>query len=82
MPQLKFTARANRDIEGLPPKAKTQIRDTLRALADDPHSGISLKGPWEGYRRLRSGDYRIIYKISENEIIIHYVRHRREAYRG
>lgn len=81
MSQLKLTARAKRDIEGLPARAKAQIRDALRALADDAYSGISLKGRWEGYRRSRSGDYRIIYRISEDEIIIYYVRHRREAYR-
>jgi hypothetical protein len=38
-----------------------QIRDALRALADDPYRGISLKGRWEGYKRLRSGDQRIIW---------------------
>lgn len=81
MHRLKLTARAKRDVEALPAKPKEQIRDALGALADDPYRGISLKGRWEGYRRLRSGDYRIIYKISDNEIIIHYVRHRREAYR-
>ncbi len=80
MPQLKLTGRAKRDIEALPVKTKEQIEDTLRALAADPR-GISLKGRWEGYKRIRSGDYRIIYKISGDEIIVHYVRHRREAYR-
>lgn len=78
---LKLTAQAKRDVETLPAKLKEQIRDALRILADDPYGGISLKGRWEGYRRLRSGDYRIIYRISDDEIIVHYVRHRREAYR-
>lgn len=64
----------------MPIKAREQIMDALRTLAVDP-SGISLKGRWEGYRRIRSGDYRIIYKLSGDEIIIHYVCHRREAYR-
>lgn len=81
MHRLKLTARAKRDVEALPAKLKEQIRDALRTLAGDPYRGIDLKGRWVGYRRLRSGDYRIIYKISDNEIIIHYVRHRREAYR-
>jgi mRNA-degrading endonuclease RelE of RelBE toxin-antitoxin system len=82
MRKLRFTARAGRDIEALPARAKEQIRGALRVLVDDPHGGISLKGPWEGYRRFRSGDYRIIYKISVDEVVIYYIRHRREAYRG
>ena len=82
MRKLRFTARAGRDIEALPAIAKEQIRGALTVLVDDPHGGISLKGPWEGYRRFRSGDYRIIYKISGDEVVIYYIRHRREAYRG
>ena len=81
MPQLKLTARAKRDIEALPARAKEQIKGAMRTLTEDPHQGINLKGRWEGYRRFRSGDYRIIYKISGEEVIVHYVRHRREAYR-
>lgn len=48
MRQLKLTARAERDIDALPAKAKEQIKDALRTLADDPCRGISLKGRWEG----------------------------------
>lgn len=81
MARLSFTARANRDIEGLPATTKEQIKEALLALASEPYSGIGLRGRWEGYRRIRSGSYRIIYRVSGDEIIIHYVRHRREAYR-
>ncbi len=81
MHQLRLTARAKRDIEALPIKTQEQIREALKSLADDPYSGVSLKGQWEGYRRFRSGDYRIIYRIFGDETVIHYVRHRREAYR-
>ncbi|MBF0477854.1 MAG: type II toxin-antitoxin system RelE/ParE family toxin [Candidatus Omnitrophica bacterium] len=40
-------------------------------LAQDPKElGKPLKGEFQGYWRYRWGDYRVIYKISEEEILI------------
>lgn len=40
-------------------------------LAKDPKGlGKPLKGEFEGYWRYRWGDYRVIYKISDPEILI------------
>jgi mRNA interferase RelE/StbE len=52
-------------------------------LAQDPKGlGKSLKGEFQGYWRYRWGDYRVIYKISEREILIVVLRisHRKEVY--
>jgi len=40
-------------------------------LAQDPKElGKPLRGEFQGYWRYRWGDYRVIYKISEREILI------------
>ena len=52
-------------------------------LAKDPKGlGKPLKGDFQGYWRYRWGDYRVIYKISEREILIIILRisHRKEVY--
>lgn len=52
-------------------------------LAKDPKGlGKPLKGDFQGYWRYRWGDYRVIYKISEREILIIVLRisHRKIAY--
>ncbi len=52
-------------------------------LARDPKGlGKPLKGDFQGYWRYRWGDYRVIYKISEKEILIFILRisHRKEVY--
>jgi mRNA-degrading endonuclease RelE of RelBE toxin-antitoxin system len=41
----------------------------------------ALGGPWQGYFRLRVGDYRIIMATAPEEITVMRVRHRSEAYR-
>lgn len=52
-------------------------------LARDPKNlGKPLKGEFQGYWRYRWGDYRVIYKISEKEILIIILRigHRKSIY--
>ena len=52
-------------------------------LAKDPKGlGKLLKGEFDGYWRYRWGDYRVIYKISEQEILIIILRisHRKFVY--
>jgi len=45
--------------------------------------GTQLKGDLTGLRRIRAGQYRIIYEIQKDELIILVVRtgHRKEIYR-
>ena len=82
MAEIRFTRRALRDIRRLPPEGKRKIEITLDQLIDDPQSGDRLYGDWEGYWKLRTGDYRIIYRIVDGATVeVQYVRHRREAYR-
>ncbi|MFA4854353.1 MAG: type II toxin-antitoxin system RelE/ParE family toxin [Candidatus Omnitrophota bacterium] len=52
-------------------------------LACDPKElGKPLKGEFQGYWRYRWGDYRVIYKISEREILITILRisNRKDVY--
>ena len=58
-----------------------QAIDTLR---DQPLAGRPLKGGLRGLRRLRVGDYRIVYELLDDELVVLVVRvaHRREAYRS
>ena len=40
-------------------------------LAKDPRElGKPLKGEFQGYWRYRWGDYRVIYKISDREVLV------------
>lgn len=82
MANLRFTRRARRDIRKLSPEARRKIEVALDQLIDDPRSGDRLHGDWEGYWKLRTTDYRIIYQIVDGATVeVQYVRHRREAYR-
>lgn len=53
-------------------------------LAENPHRvGHPCRGQYEGYHSARRGDYRIIYRIIEDQVVVDVVKidHRRDAYR-
>ncbi len=82
MAELRFTRRAVRDIRKMTPDLRRRLEIALDQLIDDPKAGDPLHGDWEGYWKLRTGDYRIIYRIINAHVVeVQYVRHRREAYR-
>ncbi len=82
MIEVTFTRRALRDVKKLPENAKRRTELAIDELFDDARAGDKLHGEWEGYWKLRAGDYRIIYKIkSETSVEIQYIRRRRTAYR-
>ena len=53
-----------------------------RLVVDPEKYGQPLKGNLKGYRKLRIGEYRIVYKVVEDEISILGIRHRREIYKA
>jgi mRNA interferase RelE/StbE len=65
------------------PKAARAIADAFGVLVDSPAIGIPLHGDLRGRRKYRVGDYRIIYSIEKNQLVIYVLRvaHRKESYR-
>jgi mRNA interferase RelE/StbE len=41
----------------------------------------ALSGDWDGYYRLRVGDFRVIFRIISEELVIVRIRHRSDVYR-
>ena len=48
-----------------------QIARAISRLAQNPERGKSLQGAsWKGYRKYRSGNYRIIYRIEKVRLVV------------
>ena len=76
---------ALRNIQSLPQNVCQRIRDKIDSLAENPrpHGGKSLQGSQKCHLRLRVGDYRIIYRVEADRLLVLVVAvgHRREVYR-
>ncbi|MBI3975388.1 MAG: type II toxin-antitoxin system RelE/ParE family toxin [Armatimonadetes bacterium] len=42
--------------------------------------GAPLRGTLRGYRKLRAGDYRVVFRITADEVAVLAIRHRRDVY--
>lgn len=60
-----------------------RIIDAIDQLAVNPAAGGVLKGEYAGLRRIRIGNYRVVYEVQDQKLIVLVVRigHRREVYR-
>ena len=80
--RLSYTRRAERDIKKLEPKTKDRIGKALLRYREDPFRfAEKLSDPILGEYRFRIGDYRVVFDIEGDEIIVLRVGHRREIYK-
>lgn len=52
-------------------KIGEQITKAIDRLSLHPELGEFLKGEWKGYRKYRTGNYRIIYRIEHARLMIY-----------
>lgn len=72
-----------KDIKGVPQKEILRILALIESLANDPRPSGSKKLSGQERYRIRQGNYRILYEIKDDKLIICVVKvgHRREVYR-
>ena len=74
---------AARAIRKLPPEAKRRVQAMIELLADDARPPAAKKLTARAEWRVRSGDYRVLYRIEDAilTVIVVDAGHRREIYR-
>jgi mRNA interferase RelE/StbE len=79
-----LTPRAEKQIAKLQTADQRRILTRLETLSDNPRpsGSVKLAGTDDGWR-IRVGNFRILYEISDRELIVLVVEigHRREVYR-
>lgn len=84
--RVEFTAAARRDIAKLPQRiAWAALEFCAGPLAENPHRvGKPLIGDLAGLYSARRGEYRIVYAIDDDTVLVEiaYVRRRADVYRS
>ena len=82
--KIIFKPSVHKDLRKLPKTVVQRVLAQIEGLSEKPFPSncIKLEGAERLYR-IRVGDYRVIYQVgtSAKEIIVQYIRHRREVYR-
>jgi len=81
--ELRLKASVAKDLRGLPDADVRRILERIESLRDDPRPVGSEKLASQERYRIRQGNYRILYEIQDQEVVVVIVRigHRREVYR-
>ena len=81
---IRLQPSVEKDVRRIAQSDLRRIFERIEALSADPfpRGVVKLTGA-EGLYRVRAGDYRIVYEVehSSSQIIVQYIRHRRDVYR-
>jgi mRNA interferase RelE/StbE len=82
MAQVQLTPQAADDVQKLPTYIKSRVRDVIARLADWPNvSGAKpMRGELKGAFRIRTGDYRVVFTVKGNVVVVFRVDNRRDVY--
>jgi len=82
--EVRLARRAVRSLEDMQRRDQQRIRAAIDLLAENPRppSCVALQGE-AGVYRVRVGDYRIVYEVLDQVLVVQVVRigYRREVYR-
>ncbi len=83
MYKINIIPSARKDLDSLDKKFFVQIKNKIISLASNPRPSHCLKLTAEEGYRIRSGNYRILYRIDDKNtmIYIYRIKHRKESYR-
>jgi mRNA interferase RelE/StbE len=82
---LRIKKSAIKELEAIPTKAdRRRIVRRIESLANDPRPAGAQKLSGHDRYRIRQGRYRILYSISDRELIVHVIRiaDRKDVYRS
>ncbi|MDI9617366.1 MAG: type II toxin-antitoxin system RelE/ParE family toxin [Methanothrix sp.] len=82
MYRIVLTQRALKDLENIDKEMQSRIAAKLKEYAEDPlKHARKLIHPSIGTYRLRIGDYRVIFDINHENIVILRIGHRKCIYK-
>ena len=80
---IQFKASVRKDLRKIPKKDVLKILTKIESLADNPLPTQAEKLSGDDKYRIRQGNYRILYQIEDDVLLITVVKvgHRRDVYR-
>ena len=77
---IEYGDTALNDLDALPSKQRAQILRKIERLRHGLHGDIKRLRESDVAYRLRMGDYRILFDVEENVIVVRRIGHRKSIY--
>ncbi len=77
---LRIESRALKDLRRLDKRLSKRIVDRIEIMAEDLTGDVKKLTDHSPQYRLRIGDYRVLFDIEDETIVIQLIRNRREVY--
>ena len=78
--QIEFKPRAIKDLKALPAIEHRRIVPKIETLEVDLSGDVKKLTNFSPEYRLRVGNYRVLFEVEEDRVIIYRVLHRKDAY--
>ena len=78
--EIEFKPRAAKDLQGLSKTTQTKILAKIQAMEDDLKGDVKKLTSFTPEYRLRVGNYRILFEIENESIVIYRIKPRDKAY--
>lgn len=69
-----------KDLRSIDSQQSRKILEKIRLLENDLAGNVKKLVDFDKAYRLRVGDYRVLFDVQSNHIVIYRIKHRREAY--
>jgi mRNA interferase RelE/StbE len=79
--EIEIRRRAEKDLASIPKSDAQKIADAIYSLENGLAGNIKKLTNDSPEYRLRVGDWRVLFEVLKNKIIIYRIRHRKEVYR-
>jgi len=77
---VELKPKAIKDLKNIPKADGKRIVEKLKLLEENLQGDVKKLTNHTPEYRMRVGDWRILFEVEEEKIIIYRIRHRREAY--
>ena len=79
---IQYDKKSVKQLKKLDKAIATKILDTIEEYVENPTSKktVKLKTPFDGAYRLRVGDYRVVFYVDDDVMLISKIAHRKEVY--
>ena len=78
--QIEFKPRAIKDLRALPTITQRRMIRKIASLQNDLSGDVKKLTNFTPEYRLRVGDYRVLFEVEAEKIVVYRVLHRKDAY--